>query len=69
VLRFILIAVFVLLALRFLVSIARLLAMGRRQPTVDPGRSPTTSEKRASQFDPSNAIDVPFTEIPPEPPR
>ncbi len=66
-LRYLISFIFVLLALRFVASLARMLSSGGSRPSVGPETQP--DPKSPPQFDTSTAIDVPFTEIPPESPR
>ena len=67
-LRFILQSIVFLIALRFVVLVARALTAGRRSgPRLEeePQAPPRAPRPRVSQ---SDAVDVPFTEIPPDSP-
>lgn len=65
--RYLLSFMAVLLTLRFVIGLARMLGSGSQRPRVEPEKPPEA--KPPSRYDASNAIDVPFTEIPPETPR
>lgn len=66
-LRYLFSFIVVLLTLRFVASLARMLSSGGDRPSVGPETQP--EPKSPARFDASTAIDVPFTEIPPESPR
>ena len=66
-LRFLISIVFLLLSMRLIASIVRMLTPGRSRPELDPKMRVDPLPK--SDIDPSTAVDVPFTEIPPETPR
>ncbi len=64
--RILLNAILILLAARFAVSIARLMT-GRKQAGPRLDEEPQSKERRARpRVDRSDAVDVPFTEIPPD---
>lgn len=66
-LRYLLSFIAVLFTLRFMIALARMLGSGSSRPSVGPEKRPEA--KVPPRYDASNAIDVPFTEIPPETPR
>jgi hypothetical protein len=70
-LRFIVTAILILLALRFVSLIARLITAGKRPgPRLRDQRRDSERQPRPSgpRVERSDAVDVPFTEIPPDAP-